>query len=327
MSNLSNLSLNLLVEQVYLEGRVHMMYESIIKEDSNVDNESKSIVKQVVSDMKLNADFMMTYGLGISAFVGPVMELLHNKNINVTKYDATLLIMTASYILLSKSKDDLSKLSDELKKRGIFNELKDVMKIINGSIGLFKTIGKKVGVTVTTLLDVLSFTFMSVPVLNVLKDIAAEKGFSVDNMNELVTGLALSAGSYGLKNLLGKKTMKESVDEFDWVDDVPELTPCEQFIYDKLLQCKLVKFESPTWTYYVDNNDNILFMDNIDSGVSRPFLFTDHSKITIPFIIKGCDITNKDGLDRICQKMVMMTHKRKIYGVDPYLKLDDLEIY
>ena len=206
MSNISTLSLNLLLEQVYLEGQVHMMYENILNEENNdVDEQSKSMVKKVIEDLKLNADFMMTFGVGISAFVGPVSELLQNKGIHVTQYDVTLLVMVSFYILLTKSKEDIDILMAKVKEHKVDGELKHVIKFINGTVGLFKVIGKKVGITITSLVDVLAFTFMSVPVLNMLKSLASEKGFSIDNVEQLFVGLALSAGSYLLKNILKKK--------------------------------------------------------------------------------------------------------------------------
>ena len=206
MSNISTLSLNLLLEQVYLEGQINLMYEQILREDDNLgDGESKSMVKKVVDDLKLNADFMLTFGVGIAAFVGPVSELLSNKGLHITQYDATLLIVTAFYILVTKSKEDIDKLMSQVKGRKLEPELRKVTKFINGTLGLFKIIGKKVGVTITTLMDVLAFTFMSVPVLNLIKNLAAEKGFNIDNVEQLFVGLTLSAGTYLLKNILKKR--------------------------------------------------------------------------------------------------------------------------
>ena len=311
MSNLSKLSLNLLTERVYMEGQVHMMYEKIINEGSGGIPSSKPIIKKVINDMKINADFMLTYGLGISAFSGPVIELLHNKNINITEYDATLLVMAAVYILTSKSKEDLKKLISELKKRKLNEELKGVVKFMNASINLFKTIGMKIGVTITTLIDVLSFTFMSVPILNTLKDIASEKGFSVDNLDELMMGISLSAGSYVLKNLMkSKKGLKENEEEFDWVNDVPELSPCEGFIMEKLMDCELVESEKqPGWTKYIDKNGDFLFLDNIDTGDQKPVLYADYDKIWLKCKEMGVEYPE---FQKICVRMLYETHKRKV---------------
>ena len=206
MSNVSILSINLLLEQVYLESQIHMMYEEILKKDKSSGNsEDESLVKKVIADLKLNADFILTFGVGISAFAGPVNELLANESIHITKYNVTLLVITAFYILLTKSKKDIDILMAKVKENKLESELKKVIKFVNETLGLFKIIGNKVGVTITTLVDVLAFTFMSVPVLNLIKNIVAEKGYNVNNIKQLFTGLTLSAGTYLLKNVLKKK--------------------------------------------------------------------------------------------------------------------------
>jgi len=206
MNNISTLSINLLLEQVYLEGQVHMMYEEILRENGNIENsKSKSMVKQVLEDLKINSDFMFTFGVGISGFAGPVKTLLENKGLHVSEYDVILLVITAFYILLTKSKDDIDTLMAKIKEHKLDSEIKHVVKFINGTVGIFKVIGNKIGVAVTSLIDVLGFTFMSVPVLNTLKSLAAEQGFTIDNVEQMLTGFLLSAGTYLVKNILKKK--------------------------------------------------------------------------------------------------------------------------
>ena len=164
-----------------------------------------NLVSRVAQDFKLNTSFMMTYGVGISGFIGPVITLLENKNIKVTEYDATLLLITAFYILLNGSKEEINLIREELKKKDLDKEVKGVLNFVSKSLNLLKIIGKKVGVVITTLTDVLAFTFLSVPVMNMLKDYAADKGFNIDRVEELLYGLALSATSYTLKNFIKKK--------------------------------------------------------------------------------------------------------------------------
>ena len=99
--NVSKISLNLLTEEVYLTGMVNNMFENIIKEQNEPSSpEEKHLVKKVAEDFKLNMGLLFTYSVGISGFVGPVMELLENQNIKVTNYDVTLIVMVVFYILL-----------------------------------------------------------------------------------------------------------------------------------------------------------------------------------------------------------------------------------
>ena len=103
----SKLSVNLLLEEVYLNGMFNNMFEKIlIKEEYG--GVKSNLVNQVAQDFKLNTSFMMTYGVGISGFIGPVITLLENKNIRVTEYDVTLLLIAAFYILLNGSKEEIN---------------------------------------------------------------------------------------------------------------------------------------------------------------------------------------------------------------------------
>jgi len=203
----SKLSVNLLLEEVYLNGIFNEMYENILlkEESGGTPREDSSLVKKVVQDFKLNTSFMMTYGVGISGFIGPVTTLLQNKSLNITEYDATLLLIVAFYILLNGSKEEIDLIREELKRKNLDNEIKGVLNFVSKSLNLLKIIGKKVGVVVTTLTDVLAFTFLSAPVMNMLKNYASDKGFSIDSVEQLLCGISLSAISYTLKNIMKKK--------------------------------------------------------------------------------------------------------------------------
>lgn len=201
--NLSKMSLNILTEEVYLQGMVNAMYENIMKEE--VEPKEKHLVKKVADDFKLNADFLFTYSVGISGFIGPVKTLLENKGINVTEYDVTLLLMVVLYILLAKSNEDIKKLMEGLKDKGLDSEVKPVLRFVTKTVGLFKIIGKKFGLAIQSLTDILAFTFLSVPVMNILKELANDKGFSIDRVDDLLIGLTLSAGAYTLKNVMKRK--------------------------------------------------------------------------------------------------------------------------
>lgn len=201
------MSINLLMEEIYLKGMVNKMYENILLKEGSGGRpgEDLNLIKQVIEDFKLNTNFLFTYGVGISGFIGPVTTLLLNKGLNVTKYDVTLLLVVVFYILLNGSKEEINLIRDELKRKNLDNEVKGVLNFVSKSLNLLKIIGKKVGVVVTTLTDILAFTFLSAPVMNMLKDYALDKGFNIDRVEELLYGVALSATSYAVKNIIKKK--------------------------------------------------------------------------------------------------------------------------
>jgi hypothetical protein len=192
------------MEEVYLKGMVNKMYEKVLLREEQSVNKN-SLLKQVAEDFKLNANFIFSFGVGISGFIGPVKTLLENKGLNITEYDVTLIIITVCYILLTKSNEDIHVLMSELKKRRLDGEVKGVLNFMTKSLSLVKVVGKKVGVVVNNLLDVLAFTFLSLPIMDLIKDFADNKGFSINRVDDLLLGVSLSASTYAIKNLIKKK--------------------------------------------------------------------------------------------------------------------------
>lgn len=209
MGNISNISLNLLLEEVYLRGKLNSLNKIIINEGFDI--KTNPVLKEIISQLKGNFNFIMTYGVGISGFIGPVKSLLENKNLNVTDYDVALLTIVAIYIILSKPKEEIDEVVDKVKERGLEKEITPVLNFISKTINLFKIFGKKFGYAINSLLDILSFTFLSVPVLDLIKNVVLEKGFSINNFQELLTGIVLAVSTHSLKKLINKDKLQENI--------------------------------------------------------------------------------------------------------------------
>jgi len=209
MSNISSLSLNLLVEEVYLKGKINSLNEDIL--NKKIKMEINPVLKKIVSELKGNFNFVMTYGVGISGFIGPIKTFLENKNLKVTDYDVTLLIITAIYILISKPKEEIDEVVEKLKEKKLESEISPVLSFISKSTSFFKKLGAKFGYTINGLLDILSFTFLSLPILTLIKDLAADKGFTLNSIQELLTSVFLAVVTHGLKILINKDKIKENI--------------------------------------------------------------------------------------------------------------------
>ena len=208
MSNISKSSLNLLMEEVYLKGKLNSLNKDIINENFKMG--INPVLKEVMSQLKANFNFIMTYGVGISGFIGPVKSLLQNKGLQVTDYDVTLLIIVAIYILLSKPKEEIDEVVEKLKESGLEKEISPVLNFISKTVSFFKIFGSKFGYAINSLLDILSFTFLSAPVLDFIKNVTLEKNFNINNVQELLAGVLLAISSHGLKSLINKKITKEN---------------------------------------------------------------------------------------------------------------------
>lgn len=211
MDKISNLKLNLLTEEVYLIGHVNKLYENILKEELDKPSEDNgSLVKKVAKDLGLSSSFIFKFGTGIGAFMRPVTELLQNKGVNINEQEVILLIITAVFISIESMKNsgDVNKLRKALKEKGLLDYLKDVNKLLHSSKEVLKSVGKTLGKTLSSLTDILGFTFMLVPTMNIINKLIVDNGITPESVMGFLSGLALAVGSYGLKNVIDKINKK-----------------------------------------------------------------------------------------------------------------------
>jgi len=212
MKNISKIKLNLVKEKLYTEGLVNRLYEdianygegdveakvlieSILKEEKD-----KSIISDIVDDFKLAPKFLFTFGTGITAFYGPIQRLLEGSGISMSEYEIYLLIITAVATMINESNTDV--LIQSLKEKGIYSSLQDVKEYITNSKKLINTVTKNVLGTTYSLSDVLGFTALLVPTMNLLSDIIEEYGLTSKNLGVMLKGIVLSASVYGIKSVV-----------------------------------------------------------------------------------------------------------------------------
>lgn len=207
---MDKLNLNLLTEQVYITGQVNRIFENILKEEDQVDPKDDSIIKSVLRELGIGTGFIFQFGTGIGAFMRPVTELLENQGVSITREEVALLIITSLAIMLTHSKVEIGKLRDAVRDKDLEVHLGSVTKFIISAKKLVSAIGEKLGRTVHTLSDVLSFTFLLVPTMSVLSDIISNYGVTADSLGRLMGGILLAAGGYGVKTIISKILNKKT---------------------------------------------------------------------------------------------------------------------
>jgi len=214
MKNISKIKLNLVKEKLYTEGLVNRLYEDIanygegdveakvLMESILKEEKDKSIISDIVDDFKLAPKFLFTFGTGITAFYGPIQRLLEGSGISMSEYEIYLLIITAVATMINESNTDT--LVQSLKEKGIYSSLEDVKEYITNSKKLINTVTKNVLGTTYSLSDVLGFTALLVPTMNLLSDIIEQYGLTSKNLGVMLKGIVLSASVYGIKSVVKK---------------------------------------------------------------------------------------------------------------------------
>ena len=114
---------------------------------------------------------------------------------------------------------------------------------------------------------------------------------------------------FNVKYLI-KKILKEEFDDFDWVNEIPQLNPAEEFLYDLMSGLTIVESKKwENWMIYKDKNGEILMADNINTRDKKPVLWVDYHQIWDK--LEGYGL-NSEEIRALCIRMLEVTHKRKV---------------
>ena len=183
----------------------------------------KSIENKVISDLKLDAKLVLTFGSGIGALYPVVSQMMQNMSISVDVSKQTVVLLTIAAITIiyleerkfktPEEEDVLTKDSksmlEELRMQGIGDGIvKKVIKALNGIKNIFSVIGKHLGAAVGGIIDMFAYTAILIPVMNAILSVIGIHEMSVDdvisNFFSLSIGVATRIAKHGLVEILDK---------------------------------------------------------------------------------------------------------------------------
>jgi hypothetical protein len=204
--------MSLVKERLYVEGLVNKLFEDIsnygegevepktLMESILREEKGKSIISDIVDEFKLAPKFIFSFGTGIGAFYEPIDNMLKGSGVNLSEYQIYLLIITSIGLLLNET--SVKKMYEKLEEEGIRGLLDNVTEYIKNTKTLVNSVVKKVLGVSYSLSDILAFTTLLVPTMNILSSIINEYGITSTNVSSMLKGVVLAASVYGIKSVL-----------------------------------------------------------------------------------------------------------------------------
>lgn len=204
MEKVSSLSLNILMEKLYIESAVNQMFEgmSSFKEKPYIliESDNKSLYKKIINDLGLTRRLVFTFSTGVSAMVGPVTSLLEGSGVDLNHTQIIMLIISA--IASMEGESNNQQMISKLKEEGVHDYLENVKNFIINTKDLINSIIGKVLKSTRSLTEILGFTFIMVPVMKIINDLIDNYGVTFNSMKELFAGLISGTITFGVKNII-----------------------------------------------------------------------------------------------------------------------------
>lgn len=164
-----------------------------------------SILKTAQEQLKDSFRFLVTYGAGIGALVGPVTQYLQGEFPTLNREQiASLFIMAVSIVFFEKQNLKVNK--EWFETRTLGDELETAIEYLERMKDKVSNILKITGSSIYRSMDILSYTFL-LPIFSVLLNLITDQNVNSDTLNDIIEPLVSS----GLITLSGA-AIKEFID-------------------------------------------------------------------------------------------------------------------
>ena len=169
---------------------------------------TKSLFQKTLGDMGVQLQFVGTFGFGISGMFGMVKDVLEGQYPSLSEGEIILIFLSAlSYLSINTIKD-IQKLREEVKGRDLGGYVNKVVELLKDFENISLKILEKAGFTMSSLSELLGYTFLLVPILDITNRIIGEVGFDIGAISSYLKGALVSVGIFYIKNLFNSLVLR-----------------------------------------------------------------------------------------------------------------------
>ena len=169
---------------------------------------TKSLFQKTLGDMGIQLQFVGTFGFGISGMFGMVKDVLEGQYPSLSEGEIILIFLSAlSYLSINTIKD-IQKLREEVNGRDLGGYVNKVVELLKDFENISLKILEKAGFTMSSLSELLGYTFLLVPILDITNRIIGEVGFDIGAVSSYLKAALVSVGIFYIKNLFNSLVLR-----------------------------------------------------------------------------------------------------------------------
>ncbi len=180
------------VEDDLEKGRDPQIEDISIVDQSEIQKYINSLKKELGFAFELTGKF----GAGITGLYGPLLAIIKNTGFTATEKDIVLILIAVMSYAATGS--EMKELVDVIKEK----DLTGPYKIAKALPDIFVKIVKNIVGTSYSFLDLIGYTFLFIPIINMVTQIITHNNITGSNLTQLVNGVIASIASYSGKIFL-----------------------------------------------------------------------------------------------------------------------------
>ena len=174
--------------------------ELILEHQNTQDN----FLKELLNTIGVHLEGTLTWGAGITAFYKPVKDLLLNQNPQFTEIETSMLFIAAIALVIKDNSPEIKKLINMVKEEGLGPTLTKTVNFLKTAEDIGIKVAETSGFVVNNLLDIASFTFMFLPIIDALKAYINSESLTIETAPQYFKAILFSVGILSIKNLFNR---------------------------------------------------------------------------------------------------------------------------
>lgn len=168
---------------------VENLSDKFAKDTKNLFDITKKVLSDSSKQLKMNMEFLLTWGASIGGFMGPLNQYLNGQYPELSSVDSALILTGVISILYYDNKSTIKEILENIKEKGLSKEFISTLNKGKELKQVFLDFVNTLNLTTHKISNIMSYTFI-IPLLPMIYDMVQSGTINPDDASKISDRLA-----------------------------------------------------------------------------------------------------------------------------------------
>lgn len=184
---------------------VEGLSDNLAKDTKKLFDMTKKVLSDSSKQLKMNLEFLLTWGASIGGFMGPLNQFLEGKYPELSATDSALILTGVISLLYYDNKSTIKEILEKIKEKGLSKEFMESLAKGRELKQVFLDFVSSLNLTTHKISNIMSYTFI-VPLLPMIYDMVQSGTVNPEDASKIAQRLVsfgfLTVGGNALKEFI-----------------------------------------------------------------------------------------------------------------------------